>query len=549
MLGLMQDRPLLISSLLAYAETYHGATPIVSRDSDGSIFRYDYTSLGVRARKLANVLLSLGVKPGDRVATLAWNTHRHLELYFAASGIGAILHTVNPRLFTDQITYILNHAEDSLLFFDLSFTGLVEDIAGQLPKGIKAIALASAATTPAGKNIAFHSYEALLEGASDQFDWPHLDETSASSLCYTSGTTGNPKGVLYSHRSTVLHAWLACMKDGFALSIQDSVMLVVPLFHVNAWGIPYAAAMCGAKLVLPGHAPDGKVIYELMAREGCNFSLGVPTIWLNFFKYIDETPSLTLSDIKLDRVVIGGSAAPRSVIERFHATFGAFVIQAWGMSETSPVSTVGTLLPKHKGLPLEKIVDIQVKQGRAMFGVELKIVDDDHKELPKDGTVSGHLLVRGPWVTAGYFKGEGGKVLDAEGWFSTGDVATIDSDGYVQLTDRSKDIIKSGGEWISSIDLENCAVGCPGVQEAAVIGVAHPKWQERPLLLIIPKPGVTLTRDTVLAYLSGKIPKWWTPDDVLFVAELPHTATGKLLKMKLRQQFGQHLITKGGLVD
>jgi acyl-CoA synthetase (AMP-forming)/AMP-acid ligase II len=541
-LGLMQDRPLLISSLLTYAETYHAATPIVSRESDGTIFSYDYGRLAKRARRLANALVALGVKPGDRVATLAWNTHRHMELYFAVSGIGAVLHTVNPRLFPDQIAYIANHAEDTHLLFDLSFTALVEQIHDRLPQGITCIALAHKAAMPKDGPVPFLCYEDLLAGASETFDWPDLDENTASSLCYTSGTTGNPKGVLYSHRSTVLHAFFACMKDGFALSLSDSVMLIVPLFHVNAWGIPYASALCGAKLVLPGHALDGKSLFELMAAEQCNFSLGVPTVWLNFFKYIDETPSLDLSSIKLDRVVIGGSAAPRAIIERFHKSFGTYVIQAWGMSETSPVATVGTLLPKHKDLPLDKIVDIQVKQGRAMYGVELKIVDDDHNELPKDGSKSGHLLVRGPWVTSGYFRGEGGNVLDAEGWFSTGDVALIDSDGYVQLTDRSKDIIKSGGEWISSIDMENCAVGCPGVQEAAVIGVSHEKWQERPILLIVKRPGANLERQTVLDFLADKIPKCWMPDDVLFVDDLPHTATGKLQKMKLRQQFGNHLI-------
>ncbi len=538
----MQDRPLLISSLLTYAETYHAGTAIVSRESDGTVFRYTYGQMAARVRRLANALVALGVKPGDRVATLAWNTHRHLELYFAVSGLGAVLHTVNPRLFPDQIAYILNHAEDSHLFVDLSFTGLVEQIRERLPQGITCVALTHEATMPAPGPVTFLCYETLVAGAAESFDWPLLDENTASSLCYTSGTTGNPKGVLYSHRSTVLHAMFACMRDGFALSITDSVMLIVPLFHVNAWGIPYAAALCGAKLVLPGHALDGKSLFELMAAEECNFSLGVPTVWLNFFKYIDETPGLDLSPIKLERVVIGGSAAPRAIIERFHKTFGTFVIQAWGMSETSPVATIGTLLPKHKGLPLEKIVDIQVKQGRAMYGVELKIVDDDHNELAKDGKQAGHLLVRGPWVTSGYYRGEGGNVLDAEGWFSTGDVALIDSDGYVQLTDRSKDIIKSGGEWISSIDLENCAVGCAGVQEAAVIGVTHPKWQERPLLLIIRKPGADLTREAMLDYLGDKIPKWWMPDDVLFVEELPHTATGKLQKMKLRQQFGDHLV-------
>jgi acyl-CoA synthetase (AMP-forming)/AMP-acid ligase II len=453
-----------------------------------------------------------------------------------------VLHTINPRLFPEQIEYIANHAEDTFVFFDLSFTGLLEAMAPRLQSVKAFVALTDAEHMPQAGFDRLLCYETLLSAADEAYDWPLLDENTASSLCYTSGTTGNPKGVLYSHRSIVLHAFCACARDGLSLSSQDSVMLVVPLFHVNAWGIPYAAAMCGAKLVLPGQALDGRSLFELMAAERCNFSLGVPTVWLGFFKYIDDNPGLPLGDIKLERVVVGGSAAPRAVIEKFHALFGAFTIHAWGMSETSPLATIGNLLPKHRDLPTDEIVDVQVKQGRAIYGVELKIVDAEGRKLAQDGAEAGDLLVRGPWVTAGYFKGEGGVVLDADGWFATGDVAKIDADGYVRITDRSKDVIKSGGEWISSIDLENAALGCPGVQEAAVIGVRHEKWQERPLLIVVPKAGATPTGAEILGFLADKIPKWWMPDDVVFVDALPHTATGKIQKLKLRQQFADHVL-------
>jgi len=541
----MQQRPLLISSLLSYAETYHPGTEIVSRTGEGAFHRYDYRGLAGRARQLANALTALGVKPGDRVATLAWNGHRHLELYFAVSGMGAVLHTINPRLFADQIEYIANHAEDSFVFFDLSFTALVAGMASRLPGVRGYVALADSSQMPAAAFGPLHCYEDLIAAADTAYDWPELDENTASSLCYTSGTTGNPKGVLYSHRSTVLHAFCACARDGLSLSSGDSVMLIVPLFHVNAWGIPYAAAMCGAKLVLPGQALDGKSVFELMAAEACNFSLGVPTVWLNFFRYVEETPGLPLAAIKLERVVVGGSAAPRAIIEKFHQLFGVFTIQAWGMSETSPLATIGNLLPKHRNRPVDEIVDVQVKQGRAVYGVELRIVDADGNRLAHDGAEAGDLLVRGPWVTSGYLRGEGGDVLDQDGWFATGDVAKIDADGYVRITDRSKDVIKSGGEWISSIDLENAAVGCPGVQEAAVIGVRHDTWQERPLLIVVRKPGHDVSGAAILGFLADKIPRWWMPDDVVFVDELPHTATGKLLKLKLRQQFADHVLPQG----
>jgi fatty-acyl-CoA synthase len=541
MLGLMQDRPLLISSLIEHAARYHPKVEIVSKTCEGPIHRTDYAGLRSRSAKLAKALVRLGVKPGDRVATLAWNTHRHMELYFAVSGIGAVLHTVNPRLFPEQIEYIVNHAEGRVLFFDITFSDLVSKLRPGLVTIERLVAMTDEAHGPAPSSGCL-CYEMLVDGEDDRFEWPAFDEKTASSLCYTSGTTGNPKGVLYSHRSTVLHSFAACSSDGLGLSSADSVLLVVPLFHVNAWGIPYAAAMCGAKVVLPGPSLDGKSIFDLAARESCNFSLGVPTVWLGFFKYVEDNPDLDVSAIKLERVVIGGSAAPRAIVEKFRDRFDAFVIHAWGMSETSPLGTIGNLLPKHRDLPRADQVSIQTKQGRAIYGVELRIVGEDGTPLPHDGSAAGDLMVRGPWVTSGYFKGAGGSVLDAQGWFATGDVATIDPDGYIQITDRSKDVIKSGGEWISSIDLENIAVAHPRVQEAAVIGLPHPKWQERPLLIVVKKPGTDPTRQEILDYMSGRVAKWWLPDDVTFVDELPHTATGKLQKNKLRELFKDHAL-------
>ena len=541
MLGLMQDRPLLISSLIEHAVHYHPDVEIVSRTCEGPLVRTNWRGLAKRVAKLANALKRLGIKPGDRVASLAWNPRRHVELYFAVPGIGAVLNTVNPRLFPEQIDYIVNHAENRILFFDITFAGIVADLQPKLATVEHFVALTDAEHLPAAARSAT-AYEDLLAPEPETIDWPVFDERTASSLCYTSGTTGNPKGVLYSHRSTILHSFMVCTADGFRLSSADSVLLVVPLFHVNAWGIPYAAAMCGAKLVLPGPGLDGKSLFELAAAEQCTFSLGVPTVWLGFFQHIDSTPGLDTSVLKLERVVIGGSAAPRAVIERFRSELGVFVIHAWGMSETSPVATVGNLLPKHRGLPDKEQVDVQVRQGRVVYGVELKIVDEERRVLPHDGSAAGDLYVRGPWVTSGYFKGVGGDMLDADGWFPTGDVAKIDSDGYVVLTDRSKDVIKSGGEWISSIDLENAAVAHPAVQEAAVIGLPHPKWQERPFLIIVPKAGTTPSRDEIVDFLSTRVAKWWLPDDVAFVSELPHTATGKLQKTKLREQFRDHVL-------
>ncbi|MBK9623012.1 MAG: long-chain-fatty-acid--CoA ligase [Rhodocyclaceae bacterium] len=540
MLGLMQGRPLLISTLIEHAAKCHPAAEIVSRTSEGPVHRCTYGDIHRRSKQLANALTALGVSPGDRIASLAWNGFRHMEMYFGVSGTGAVLHTINPRLFPEQIEYIANHAEDQYLFFDLGFLPLIEKLAPAL-KTIKGFVLMTdRAHMPADGTLDLICYEDLINAHSSDYDWPTFDENTASSLCYTSGTTGNPKGVLYSHRSSLLHAMLTCSVDGLALGTAETALLIVPMFHVNAWGMPYAGAMCGAKLVMPGPALDGASVYALMRDEKVTLALGVPTVWLMLFGHVDANRLVPKTDLVLRRVVIGGSSAPRAMSERFETNFGAFVIHAWGMTEMSPLGTVCNLLPKHRDFTLEQRLDIQAKQGRAVFGVDMCIKDDDGKLLPNDGKAFGHLMVRGPWIVESYYRGEGGEILDADGYFDTGDVATIDPDGYMQITDRSKDVIKSGGEWISSIDLENAAVGHPAVAEAAVIGAAHAKWQERPLMIVVKKANQELSKEDLLKFLDGKIAKWWMPDDVVFVTELPHTATGKLQKMKLREQFKDH---------
>ncbi len=537
MQGLMQERPLLISALIEHAAAMHPDAEIISRTVEGPLHRCTYGDIHRRSKQIANALGALGVKPGERIATLAWNGYRHMELYYGVSGTGAVLHTINPRLFPEQIAYIVNHAEDSYLFFDLTFAPLIESLGPQM-KSVKAfVAMTDRAHMPSLGVRNLLCYEDWIGVQSADYDWPVFDERTASSLCYTSGTTGNPKGVLYSHRSTLLHSYAACMVDGLGLSSGESVLLVVPMFHVNAWGMPYAGAMSGAKLVLPGPALDGKSVYALMQDEKVTLALGVPTVWLMLFQHVDATGVDPKRDLVLRRVVIGGSAAPRAMSERFETVFGAYVVHAWGMTEMSPLGTVCNLLPKHRGFDLARRLDVQAKQGRAMFGVEMKISDDTGRRLPHDGAAFGHLLVRGPWVTRGYFREEGAPILDADGFFDTGDVATIDPGGYMQITDRSKDVIKSGGEWISSIEIENAAIGHAAVAEAAVIGVVHPKWQERPLLILVRKPGRDVTRDEMLRYLEGKVAKWCLPDDVVFVSEMPHTATGKLLKTRLREMF------------
>ncbi len=546
MLGLMQQRPLLISTLIDYAEKFHGAREIVSRDPAGAFHRTSYAEVASRAKRLANALVALGVQPGDRVATLAWNSHRHLELYYGVIGAGRVLHTVNPRLFPEQLQYILHHAEDGVVFFDPVFAPLVEQLAPHLPLVRAWVALCDRAGLPAVQVDFLLCYEDLLAASSPQYDWPSFDENTAATLCYTSGTTGNPKGVLYSHRSTVLHAFGACNVDSFAFSGRDSILVVVPLFHANAWSIPFAAALCGAKLVLPGPKLDPESLYLLLEQEGCTKAGGIPTIWLNFLAWLEANQSrLELSKLKLRSVFAGGTAPPRAIIEKFHDLLGVFLLHAWGMTETSPLVTIGSPLYKHDLTDREATIAMQLKQGRQVYGVEMKLVGKDGEELAHDGKSIGELKVRGNWVISGYFKNEGGKVVDDDGWFGTGDVATIDPDGYVQLTDRLKDVIKSGGEWISSIEIENLAVSHPDVFEAAVIAIDHPVWQERPLLLVQPKPGRTPDRQSILDFLSGKIAKWWMPDDVIIVDSLPHTATGKLLKTELRAKYHGHLAVHG----
>ena len=530
MYGNMMQMPLLISALLRHADAYHGDTEIVSRMAPGEIHRYTYRDAHRRVRQLANALTSLGIAPSSRVGTLAWNTHRHFELYFAVSGMGAIINTVNPRLFPEQVEYIINHAEDEIMCFDLAFLPLVEKIAARCP-GVKTwVALTSAGQMPdiALKPLCF---ESVLDGQGDRFEWPEFDENTASSLCYTSGTTGNPKGVLYSHRSTLLHTLGISLPDGLDLSAREVMMPVTPMFHVISWGLPYAACMVGAKLVLPGAQLDGASLYDLFEKEQVTFTSGVPTVWLGLLQYL-QTQNLQLPILK--RVVIGGSACPPAMFDQF-ADLGVEVIHAWGMTETSPFSTANHAKAKHLALPEADQRKLRTKQGRPGFGVELKIVDGEGRELPRDGVAFGDLMVRGPWVTAAYFKAEGESIL-RDGWFPTGDVATLDEDGFVQITDRSKDVIKSGGEWISSIDIENFAIAHPAVAEAAVVGVAHPKWAERPLLVVVRKSGQDVDREQLLDFLRDKVAKWWLPDDVLFVESLPHTATGKLSKLTLRQQ-------------
>ena len=535
--GNMMQQPLLISTLLTHAERHHGDQEVVSRRVEGDIHRTSYRELASRSRRLANAVAALDVRFGDRVATLAWNGYRHMELYYAVSGSGAVLHTLNPRLHADQVVWIADHAQDQVLFFDLSFLPLVEAIAGRV-NTIKAfVAMTDRANMPVDSKIPhLLCYEDLIEAASPEFAWPCFDENSASSLCYTSGTTGNPKGALYSHRSTVLHTYAAALPDSLSCSARDTILPVVPMFHVNAWGLPYAACMVGAKLVFPGPHLDGKSLHDLFESEGVTVSAGVPTVWQGLLTHV-EANDLKFSTMR--RTVIGGSACPPAMMRAFQERYDVQVLHAWGMTEMSPIGTVCTLKPKHLQLSAEERMAVQAKQGRPVFGVDLKIVGEDGQELPRDGKASGELMVRGPWIIASYFKAEGGDPL-VDGWFPTGDVSTIDADGYMQITDRSKDVIKSGGEWIGSIDLENVAMAHPAVAMAACIGARHPKWDERPLLVVTKKPGAVLTRDELLAFYEGKIAKWWTPDDVVFVDQIPLGATGKMQKNRLREQFADY---------
>ncbi|HYP71900.1 MAG TPA: 3-(methylthio)propionyl-CoA ligase [Variovorax sp.] len=532
MLGLMQEHPLLISSLLEFAERHHGDGEIVSRRVEGDIHRYTWTDVARRARQVARALDADGVAFSDRVATLAWNGYRHLELYYGVSGSGRVLHTINPRLHPDQIAWIANHAEDSMLAFDLSFLPLVQAVHARCPNVRKWIALCDADKLPQDSGVPnLVSYEAWMGSQPTDYVWPSFDENTASSMCYTSGTTGNPKGALYSHRSSVLHAYAAALPDVMCLSARDSVLPVVPMFHVNAWGIPYSAAMVGCKLVFPGPALDGKSVFDLIETEKVTFAAGVPTVWQMMLGHMKPN-NLRFSTLK--RTVIGGSACPPAMIRAFQDEYGVDVLHAWGMTEMSPLGTLCTLKNKHMEMGPEDRLAIRLKQGRAIYGVDMKIVDGDGKDVPWDGKAYGDLYVKGPWVVREYFKGEGGNPL-VGGWFPTGDVATIDADGYLQITDRSKDVIKSGGEWISSIDIENIAVAHPAIAMAACIGVFHPKWDERPGVIVVKRPGAEVTREELLKFYEGKTAKWQIPDDVVFADAIPLGATGKILKTKLRE--------------
>jgi fatty-acyl-CoA synthase len=534
MLGLMQDWPLLLHRIIDHAAIQHGTREVVSRAvEDGAPRRRSYGEIRSRALKVAKRLQAQGIALGDRVATLAWNTDRHLELWYGISGIGAITHTVNPRLFPEQIAWIVNHAEDRLLFLDLTFVPMIEGIQDKLPSIERYIVLTDAAHMPETGLKDAVAYEDWLAEADDDFAWGGFDENTAAGLCYTSGTTGGPKGVLYSHRSNVLHALACAAPDYMGLSSRDTVMPVVPLFHANSWSLAYSAPMTGAKLVMPGAKLDGPSLHQLLEEEGVTMTAAVPTVWLGLLQHLEATNG-KLSTLK--RVVIGGSACPRAMTEAFERRFGVTVAHAWGMTEMSPLGSFCSLKPVYEGLEGDALYDLKVKQGHPPFTVEFRLTDDAGADLPWDGRTFGRLKVRGPAVAGAYYRNEE-DILDDQGFFDTGDVATIDPAGYMQVTDRSKDVIKSGGEWISSIDLENLAVGHPDVAEAAVIGVAHPKWDERPLLVIVPKPGRRPGREEMLAFMAGKIAKWWLPDDVVLIEAIPHTATGKIQKTKLREMF------------
>ena len=534
MLGLMQDWPLLCHKILDHAARQHGGREIVSRSVEGPIVRTTYGDVHLRARKVAQRLEREGYKVGDRIATLAWNTARHLEAWYGIMGMGGVYHTLNPRLFPEQIAWIMNHAEDKALFVDLTFVPLVEKIAPQVPSLERVIVFTDAAHMPTANLPGLVSYEDWLAEADGDFRWRELDESAASGMCYTSGTTGDPKGVVYSHRSNVLHAMIACMPDSMGISSRDVILPVVPMFHANAWGLAQSAPMIGAKLVMPGGKMDGESIYELLDTEKVTFTAAVPTVWLMLLQYLEQTGK-KLPYLK--KVVIGGSACPRAMTQKFQDNYDVEVIHAWGMTEMSPLGSLCSMKPEYAGLEGEARLDIEQKQGHPPFGIEMKITDDDNNEMPWDGKTFGRLKVRGPAVAKSYYGGAGADQFDEENWFDTGDVAHIDQYGYMQITDRAKDVIKSGGEWISTIDLENLAVGHPDVAEAAVIGIPHPKWDERPLLVVVRKPGREPSKEELLGFMEGKIAKWWMPDDVAFVDEIPHTATGKIQKITLREQF------------
>ena len=543
MLGLMQNQPLLISGLIDFADKHHGDAEVVSRRVEGDIHRYTWSDVARRSRQVANALDGMKLAFSDRVATIAWNGYRHLELYFGVSGSGRVLHTINPRLHPDQIAWIANHAEDQVLCFDMTFLPIIQAVHSKCSSIKHWVAMCDANKLPADTGIPnLVSYEFWIGEQSTTYKWPVFDENTASSMCYTSGTTGNPKAALYSHRSTTLHAYAAALPDVMSISARDSILPVVPMFHVNAWGIPYSAALTGAKLVFPGPGMDGKSVYEMIENEGVTYAAGVPTVWQMLLTYMKPS-GLKFSTLK--RTVIGGSACPPAMIDAFRDDYGVDVLHAWGMTEMSPLGTLCTLKNKHLKLPEEAQMKLRLKQGRVIYGVDMRIVNEAGEEQPHDGKAYGDLLVKGPWVLANYYKGEEDPlVTDKEGvrWFPTGDVATIDADGFMQITDRSKDVIKSGGEWISSIDIENIAVAHPAVAMAACIGVKHPKWDERPIVVVVKKPEVQVSREELLAFYEGKTAKWQIPDDVVFVDNIPLGATGKMLKTKLREQLKDYVL-------
>ena len=538
MLGLMQDWPLLCHRIIDHAALNHPARRVVSRSVEGPIHTTDYQAIRARALRVAKRLSKDGIKLGDRVATLAWNTWRHLEAWYGILGIGAIYHTINPRLFPEQITWIVNHAEDRVMLVDLTFVPLMEKLAARLPSIERYVILTDAAHMPATSLKNAVSYEDWIGEVDDDFSWQSFDENTAAGMCYTSGTTGNPKGVVYSHRSNVLHSMIVSAPDAMGISSCDVVMPVVPMFHANCWGLALTAPMQGATLVMPGAKLDGASIYELLETQRVSFTAAVPTVWMMLLQHLEDN-KVKLPDLK--RVIIGGSACPREMLRAFQDNYGVAVCHAWGMTEMSPLGSLGSLKPECAVLTGEQRLDVQVKQGHAPFGVEMEIVDDADKKLPRDGKTFGRLKVRGPAVAGAYFR-DSSNILDQDGFFDTGDVATIDQHGYMHITDRSKDVIKSGGEWISSIELENLAAGHPKVGEAAVIGVKHSKWGERPLLIAVPKKGQTILKEEILAFMRGKVADWWLPDDVVFVTEIPHTATGKILKTALRDQYRDVLL-------
>ena len=537
MFGQMQDVPLLVNRILDHALVNHGEREIVSRLVEGNIHRETYADAHLRARKLSQALQALGVGVGDVVATMAWNTHRHFEAWYGITGVGGIYHTLNPRLFPEQLSYIINHAEDKIILTDLTFVPVLEGIEKDIPNVKAIIIMTDAAHMPETSLKNLLCYEDLIDSNNGDFNWVEVDERAPSGMCYTSGTTGNPKGVCYTHRSNVLHTLTSLSSDVMGLSSTDSVMPVVPMFHANAWGLAFSAPAVGSKIVNPGPNMDGESIYQLLTEEEVTFSAAVPTVWLMLLQHM-EANNLKLP--KLNNVTIGGSAVPRMMLEKFERDYGVMVKHAWGMTELSPLGSIASFKSGMEHMSFDEQMDIKVKQGRPPYLVEMKITDDEGNELPRDGKAFGHLMVRGPFIVGEYVKGDGGQILDKDGFFDTGDVATLDPLGFMQITDRAKDVIKSGGEWISSIEIENIAVGFDKVQETAVIGVEHPKWDERPLLIVVKNPDAEVTKEEVLAYLDGKIAKWWMPDDVVFVDEIPHTATGKIQKLTLRQQFADY---------